>query len=71
MIDCFQSKVGMFAPRFSGFQQHDSQELLSFLLDGLHEDLNRVKNKPYIEAKDDDSRNDEASTENCSLVANA
>jgi hypothetical protein len=29
-------------PRFSGYQQHDSSELLSFLLDGIHEDLNRV-----------------------------
>lgn len=27
------------------------QELLAFLLDGLHEDLNRIKNKPYIEAR--------------------
>ena len=26
-----------------------SQELLNFLLDKLHEDLNRVKNKPYVE----------------------
>jgi ubiquitin carboxyl-terminal hydrolase 6/32 len=29
------------APRFAGYQQHDAQELLNFLLDGLHEDLNR------------------------------
>lgn len=28
------------------------QEFLAFLLDGLHEDLNRVKCKPYIEVKD-------------------
>lgn len=35
------------------------QELLAFLLDGLHEDLNRVKKKPYIEAKDSDGRPDE------------
>lgn len=28
------------------------QEFLAFLLDGLHEDLNRVKCKPYVEAKD-------------------
>ncbi|KAF2300826.1 hypothetical protein GH714_016566 [Hevea brasiliensis] len=34
-------------------------ELLAFLLDGLHEDLNRVKCKPYVEAKDGDSRPDE------------
>ena len=29
--------------RFSGFRQHDSQEFLAFFLDGLHEDLNRVR----------------------------
>ena len=31
------------APRFGGAFQQDAQELLAFLLDGLHEDLNRVK----------------------------
>ena len=30
-------------------EQHDSQEFLSFLLDGLHEDLNRILNKPTHE----------------------
>jgi len=44
----FKSTVSKYAPQFSGYRQHDSQELLSFLLDGLHEDLNRVKKKPYI-----------------------
>ena len=29
--------------------QHDSQELLAFLLDGLHEDLNRIRSKPPVE----------------------
>jgi ubiquitin C-terminal hydrolase len=29
-------------PIFSGFAQHDAQEFFSFLIDGLHEDLNRV-----------------------------
>jgi hypothetical protein len=38
--------IGEFQPRFSGYAQHDSSELLSFLLDGLHEDLNIVKKKP-------------------------
>jgi ubiquitin C-terminal hydrolase len=37
--------LGEFQPRFSGYQQQDSSELLQFLLDGLHEDLNRVKIK--------------------------
>lgn len=55
----FKSKLARFAPQFSGFNQHDSQELLAFLLDGLHEDLNRVKCKPYAEAKDGDGRSDE------------
>ncbi|WOL15310.1 ubiquitin carboxyl-terminal hydrolase 8-like isoform X1 [Canna indica] len=55
----FKAKLGRFAPQFSGFNQHDSQELLAFLLDGLHEDLNRVKNKPYVEAKDASGRPDE------------
>lgn len=44
--------ISDFQPMFSGYSQHDSQELLSFLLDGLHEDLNRVINKPYVESID-------------------
>lgn len=54
----FQTQVGRFAPQFSGYQQQDSQELLAFLLDGLHEDLNRVKKKPYLELKDANGRPD-------------
>jgi ubiquitin C-terminal hydrolase len=42
----FKQVIGEFQPRFSGYAQHDSSELLSFLLDGLHEDLNLVKKKP-------------------------
>ena len=38
---CVQFTVGRCAPRFNGFQQQDAQELLAFVLDGLHEDLNR------------------------------
>lgn len=55
----FKTQVGCFAPQFSGYQQQDSQELLAFLLDGLHEDLNRVKKKPYLELKDANGREDE------------
>ncbi|GMP90078.1 hypothetical protein CsSME_00041368 [Camellia sinensis var. sinensis] len=55
----FKVKLARFAPQFSGYNQHDSQELLAFLLDGLHEDLNRVKHKPYIKSRDADGRPDE------------
>ncbi|XP_074593498.1 ubiquitin carboxyl-terminal hydrolase 15-like [Brevipalpus obovatus] len=55
----FKSAVGKFSPTFSGYQQQDCQELMAFLLDGLHEDLNRVKKKPYIELRQDiDNRPD-------------
>lgn len=50
--------MGRFAPQFSGYQQQDSQELMAFLLDGLHEDLNRIRKKPYIELKDSGGRPD-------------
>lgn len=33
--------IGRYKDTFLGYQQQDSQELISFLLDGLHEDLNR------------------------------
>jgi len=41
--------ISQFAPQFANLLQHDSQEFCSFLMDGIHEDLNRVKIKPYVE----------------------
>jgi ubiquitin C-terminal hydrolase len=32
--------------------------MLSFLLETMHEDLNDITKKPYIEYKDSDNRND-------------
>ncbi|KPV74415.1 uncharacterized protein RHOBADRAFT_37429, partial [Rhodotorula graminis WP1] len=48
----FKQALARFAPQFSGYGQQDSQELLAFLLDGTHEDLNRIKVKPATEAPD-------------------
>ncbi|KAI8972314.1 hypothetical protein BDB01DRAFT_730209 [Pilobolus umbonatus] len=48
----FKYTIGRFNTSFNGYQQHDTQELLAFLLDGLHEDLNRILKKPYIELPD-------------------
>ncbi|XP_066580376.1 ubiquitin carboxyl-terminal hydrolase 15 isoform X2 [Amia ocellicauda] len=59
----FKTQVGRFAPQFSGYQQQDSQELLAFLLDGLHEDLNRIRKKPYIQLKDAEGRPDKVVAE--------
>jgi ubiquitin carboxyl-terminal hydrolase 4/11/15 len=47
-----RSTLVKFAPQFGGFRQQDAQELLAFLLDGLHEDLNRVRKKPYFERQE-------------------
>ncbi|XP_061536576.1 ubiquitin carboxyl-terminal hydrolase 19 isoform X1 [Phycodurus eques] len=51
------------ANQFTGYAQHDAQEFMAFLLDGLHEDLNRIQNKPYTETVDSDGRLDEVVAE--------
>lgn len=48
----FKTTVGRCRSTFQGWGQQDSQEFLGFLLDGLQEDLSRIKNKPYIEKPD-------------------
>ncbi len=54
----FKDSLGKFNDHFAGNEQHDAQELLAFLLGGLSEDLNRIVDKPYIEAPDSDGRPD-------------
>ena len=39
--------IAMHASQFAGCAQHDAQEFLAVLLDGLHEDLNRIQNPIY------------------------
>ncbi|XP_017777416.1 PREDICTED: ubiquitin carboxyl-terminal hydrolase 2-like isoform X2 [Nicrophorus vespilloides] len=41
-----KSQIQRFAPRFMGYSQQDAQEFLRYLLEGLHEDVNRVATKP-------------------------
>jgi ubiquitin carboxyl-terminal hydrolase 4/11/15 len=50
----FKSTLGKYSPIVAGWGQQDSQEFMSFLLDGLHEDLNRIEKKPYIENPESD-----------------
>jgi len=54
----FKDSLGTFNEHFAGNEQHDAQELLAFMLGGLSEDLNRIVDKPYIEAPDSDGRPD-------------
>ena len=49
-----KSTIGRCQPLFSGYGQQDSQEFLSFLLDAIHEDLNRIHKKPYMENPESD-----------------
>ncbi|EPY50105.1 ubiquitin carboxy terminal hydrolase Ubp12 [Schizosaccharomyces cryophilus OY26] len=48
----FKAIIGRFNHSFLGYGQQDSQEFLAFLLDGLHEDLNRIYQKPYTSKPD-------------------
>ncbi|XP_049824598.1 ubiquitin carboxyl-terminal hydrolase 2 isoform X2 [Aethina tumida] len=41
-----KNQIQRFAPRFMGYAQQDAQEFLRYLLEGLHEDVNRVIEKP-------------------------
>ena len=52
----FKQALGRAQPIFSGYGQQDSQEFLSFLVDGLHEDLNRIQKKPYTEYPESDDK---------------
>ena len=49
--DRFKLVISQCKADFAGTKQQDAQELLIFLLDGLHEDLNKVKERRYIEEK--------------------
>ncbi|GFY60169.1 ubiquitin carboxyl-terminal hydrolase 2 [Trichonephila inaurata madagascariensis] len=43
-----RTEVQRYAPRFSGDHQQDAQEFLRYLLQGLHDDINRIKYKPSL-----------------------
>lgn len=52
--------IGERRPEFQGYLQHDAQEALTFFLDILHEDGNRVPYpRPYVEDPSTDTRTEE------------
>ena len=50
----FRSQLGKINSQFSGADQQDAQEFLNYMMDVLHEDSNRVRKKPYVEALEDE-----------------
>ena len=53
-ISKFKIAMGLCNDRFEGMNQQDTHEFVTFLIDSLHEDLNRVKNKEYIKKEEKD-----------------
>ncbi|XP_061074407.1 ubiquitin carboxyl-terminal hydrolase 2-like isoform X1 [Conger conger] len=50
----FKTQIQKYAPRFVGYNQQDAQEFLRFLLDGLHNEVNRVTVRPRGHMEDFD-----------------
>ncbi|XP_037605144.1 ubiquitin carboxyl-terminal hydrolase 2-like isoform X2 [Sebastes umbrosus] len=54
-----RSQIQRYAPKFMGCSQQDAQEFLRFLLDGLHNEVNRVTVRPKVSIEDFDHLSDE------------
>ncbi|XP_030294595.1 ubiquitin carboxyl-terminal hydrolase 2-like [Sparus aurata] len=55
----FRSQIQRYAPKFVGCNQQDAQEFLRCLLDGLHNEVNRVTVRPKVSVEDFDHLSDE------------
>ncbi|XP_062509937.1 ubiquitin carboxyl-terminal hydrolase 19-like isoform X2 [Corticium candelabrum] len=64
LLRVFRSRVDYFADT----AQHDAQEFMNFLLDGLHEDVNRIQTKPVVSAVEADGRSDQVVAEEAWLM---
>ena len=53
----FKNSIGIIDKRYDNYEQQDIHEFLIFLIDSMHEDLNKVINKPIIQRKESDINN--------------
>eukprot|EP00079_Xenopus_tropicalis_P022925 XP_012814954.1 PREDICTED: ubiquitin carboxyl-terminal hydrolase 8 isoform X2 [Xenopus tropicalis] len=54
----FKITIGKINEQFAGYTHQDSQELLLFLMDGLHEDLNKADNRKRQKEENNDHLSD-------------
>lgn len=59
----FKITIGKINDQFSSYDQQDSQELLLFLMDGLHEDLNKADNRKRYKEEENDHLDDVAAAD--------
>uniref|UniRef100_A0A3B4ZR39 Ubiquitin carboxyl-terminal hydrolase 8 n=1 Tax=Stegastes partitus TaxID=144197 RepID=A0A3B4ZR39_9TELE len=59
----FKITIGKINEQFSSYDQQDSQELLLFLMDGLHEDLNKADNRKRYKEEDNDHLDDQTAAD--------
>lgn len=60
---CFKYAIGLIDERYSDYEQQDTHEFMTFLIDSIHEDLNKVINKPIIQRKDSEIDNNDSNFE--------
>ncbi|XP_075904529.1 ubiquitin carboxyl-terminal hydrolase 8 [Nelusetta ayraudi] len=59
----FKVTIGKINEQFSSYDQQDSQELLLFLMDGLHEDLNKADNRKRYKEEENDHLDDQTAAD--------
>lgn len=59
----FKYAIGLIDERYSDYDQQDTHEFMTFLIDSIHEDLNKVINKPIIQRKDSELDNNNSNFE--------
>ena len=57
-ISDYKNAISLCNDRFKGYSQQDTHEFIIFLIDALHEDLNRVNNKIYITKEEKDLKDE-------------
>ena len=66
--ETFKIILGLCSKKYEGNEQEDAHEFITYLLDMLHEDLNRVINKPNINENEKNDKNKNISENEKSIL---